>query len=79
MPNNPFMPPSFKDTVPKGGWTLYSGPWEDGPGNHVNPANTGPLVLYNGQTQTAVIANANPKPPTLRLPGAADKSMSKIP
>lgn len=79
MGNNPFMPPSFVNQPSKGGWNTLTGPWEDGPGNHVNPSNIGPVVRYNGQDQTAAIANANPKPPTLRLPGAAPSSMSKIP
>jgi hypothetical protein len=78
MANNPFMPPSFVNIVPKGRWNVFSGPWEDGPGLYTNPANTGPPVYYSGTNQTSILLNANPKPPRQTSPGAADKSMSKI-
>ena len=74
----PFMPVTFKDTVPKGLWNVYTGPWEDGPGRFVHPANTGSPVMYAGQTQTAHINIANPLPPFCTLPGAA-KGLSQIP
>jgi hypothetical protein len=73
----PFMPPVFKDTVPKGLWNVYTGPQEDGPGAFLNPSNTGTPVNYAGNTQTSVIVNANPKPPRQTHPGAAG-SDSKI-
>jgi hypothetical protein len=83
MPNPPFIPPTFLDTKPKGGWTHISqggnAPMDDGPGPFLNPPNTGAPVRYNGQTQTAVIATANPKPPTQTLPAKANPIHSQIP
>jgi hypothetical protein len=70
--NPPFMPVSF----PAGPPTQMA--WEDGPGNFVNPSNSPNPVFYNGQNQTAAINTANPRPPTLRLPAAADRNTSKI-
>lgn len=76
------MPITFKDTVPKGLWSVYTGPWEDGPGRFVNPANTGSPVMYAGQNQTAHINAAQLPPPVTPakciLPGAAI-GLSKIP
>jgi hypothetical protein len=74
MANNPFLPPKF----PPGPPTAEKGVWEDGPGLHVNPSNTGPPVRYNGQDQITTIVNANPKPPRQTGPGAADPTHSKI-
>lgn len=71
MASPPFMPPTFKDTVPKGGWNIYTGPREDGPGAFQNPAETGPAVVYAGTAQTSAIVNANPKPPRQTHPAAA--------
>jgi hypothetical protein len=78
MANNPFMPPIFVDIVPKGGWSAFTGPREDGAGLHVNPANIGPPVYYNGTNQTSILVNANPKPPRQTLPSAGDKNHSKL-
>ena len=82
MGNNPFIPVVFKDTVPKGLWSAYSGPWEDGPGPYVNPPNSSTVVRYNGQDQVKTINAAYLPPPTspakCTLPGAA-VGMSKIP
>ncbi len=68
----PFMPPKFAPgppTVPV---------WEDGPGPFLNPSNVGVPGNYNGQNQTALIVNANPKPPRQTHPGAAPPGSSKI-
>jgi hypothetical protein len=70
----PFMPPKFAPGPP----TTEKGVYEDGPGLHVNPANSG-IPVYYGGTQTATIVNANPKPPRQTLPSAADKKHSQIP
>jgi hypothetical protein len=78
MANNPFMPPTFKDTVPKGGWNTFTGPREDGPGNHVNPAETGPPVYYNGTNQSSIMNVSYVKPPRQTTPSAGDKNHSKI-
>lgn len=82
MGNNPFIPVTFKDTVPKGLWNTYSGPWEDGPGPYTNPPNSSTVVRYNGQDQVSRINSAYLPPPTspakCTLPGAADKNESKI-
>jgi hypothetical protein len=80
--NPPFIPPKFIDQPQKGRWThaIQGGnaPVEDGPGTFQNPSNTGPVVVYNGQTQTAAITAVKPKPPTQILPGKADPSHSRI-
>jgi hypothetical protein len=78
MANNPFMPPKFVDQPQKGKWSPYTGPWEDGPGAHTNPANSTTVVYYNGQNQTSILVNANPKPPRNFSPSAA-AGMSAIP
>jgi hypothetical protein len=74
MGNPPFLPmPVLKDTVPKGGWNTFTGPWCTAPD---------PYPAYNGQDQIARINSAQLPPPTTpakcRLPGAA-VGMSKIP
>jgi hypothetical protein len=81
MGNPPFLPPKLSDTVPKGGWNVFTGPWEDGPGFFLNPANTGQPVRYNGQDQVKTINSAQLPPPITpakcTLPGAA-VGLSKI-
>jgi hypothetical protein len=73
MPNQPpFMPPKF----PAGPPTVPV--WEDGPGNFVNPPNSNTAVQYTGQSQTAFISAAQPKPPRHTSPNAAPPSVSKI-
>jgi hypothetical protein len=72
MANPPFMPVSF----PPGPPTKIA--WEDGPGLYVNPSNTGPMVVYNGQSQTAVIHTAKPLPAQNFSPSAAPPSMSAL-
>jgi hypothetical protein len=69
----PFMPPKFAPGPP----TAQQGVWEDGPGQFLNPPNTGTPVIYAGTTQTSVIVNAKPKPPRQTHPSAAG-SDSKI-
>lgn len=72
MGNNPFMPMKFP-SGPKPTQLV----WEDGPGQYVNPSNTGAPVRYNGQDQTFFINVANPQPPFCTLPAAAS-GYSKI-
>lgn len=67
--NNPFMPVKFVTGPP----TKVA--WEDGPGAFVTA--TGAPIYYNGQVQSPVIANANPKPPRQTHPAAAGND-SKI-
>jgi hypothetical protein len=69
----PFMPPKFAPGPP----TAQKGVWEDGPGLFLNPSNTGIPVNYAGTNQTALIVNANPKPPRHFSPSVAG-TVSKI-
>lgn len=69
--NPPFMPISFVPSPP-----APAKVWEDGPGFYADK--TGTKVIYNGQTQTALINKATPKPPRNFSPAAAPPSMSKI-
>ena len=77
MNNPPFQPPVFTNLIPKGGWSLWSGPWEDGASVF---ANSGP-IKYNGQDQTAHINSAYlpppPSPAKCTMPHAA-VGMSQI-
>jgi hypothetical protein len=78
MSNNPFMPPKFVDQSQKGKWSTFTGPWEDGPGAHTNPANSTTVVYYNGQDQTSLLNVSYTKLPRHVYPGAAPPSMSKL-
>lgn len=82
MSNPPFIIVGYKNTVPKGLWNTYTGPWEDGPGPFVNPINSSTPVRYNGQDQVKTINAANPTSPATPVkntfPSAA-VGMSKIP
>jgi hypothetical protein len=63
----PFLPVKF----PPGPPTKEKGIYEDGPGQFLNPPNTGTPVNYAGSAQSSVIVNAKPKPPRQTHPAAA--------